>query len=103
MDFNPPNDQKGKDPVKKADTELDQKLTALLQRCFSAMNDEAILDRVMGKLALETQLDILGDTDASDFLNDKEISKETKLWLLDLYGVFDTKMRIVLKQAATYA
>lgn len=50
------------------------------------------------------ELEILGDTDGWEFLEGRreEMSRERKMWLLELYGVFDANMRVVLKQAGTY-
>lgn len=51
------------------------------------------------------ELEILGDTDGWEFLegNGKEdMSREKKLWLVELYGIFDGNMKSVLRQAGTY-
>lgn len=78
--------------------ELDRQLTLILTRFFSTLNSEKVFLRTLGKLAPETELDILGDTDGWDYLEGKRLSKERKLTLLNLYGVYDRKMQFVLKQ-----
>lgn len=45
------------------------------------------------------QLDILGDVDAWEFLEGKkQLTRERKLWLVKVYGVFDREMRAVLRE-----
>lgn len=82
-----------------SDTTLNLHLTNLLARFFSPLNTERVFFRTLGKLSPEMQLDILGDVDAWEFLEGKkQLTRERKLWLVKVYGVFDREMRAVLRE-----